>query len=127
MTWSREKTAGFALAALLSGDRDLSRSEVGLCEGARREVRARLAQIPRANGAEKTESVRALAALVKPPLRGTFELPERARALLARVVPRELGKSWLERAPLVRSDYQVEPGLVRALERVARWVERRDT
>jgi hypothetical protein len=112
------KLAGFVLAALLEGDRELRAVERHLAPELAALLRERLQQIP-AQSREKARVLRELVALV----RGTSELerlPVRARALLAPHVSREAARMYVEHAPSARAGYEVDPGLVSELERLAR-------
>jgi len=113
--WNERKTAGLALGALLWGDRPLARAALteALLDGATQ----RLAPLEntRDSAGQKQRLVRELVEQVRPEPRDTPAMSGRVRALLARHVPRELGRRWLEGTIPARTDYSAPEELVRTL------------
>lgn len=119
MPWSSEKAAGFVLAGVLKGDRELSHVRSRLADALLPALDAwtqRLAQ----EGSEKTRALRELAMQVRPPLHRADHLPPRARAWLASHVERERGRAYLREAPAPRPGFEPDAGLLAFLERLAR-------
>jgi len=79
---SPDKVAGFALGALLDGDRDASRIRAQITEPFHTAVAARLAAI--GASADKREALSALIRHVRPERAISNDLPTAARALLER-------------------------------------------
>ncbi|MFT3921218.1 MAG: hypothetical protein QM778_01660 [Myxococcales bacterium] len=113
--WSERKSAGLVLAGLLWGDRALE--QVALLPELRQQACARLRSLDA--GGETAEAkrrlVRDLVDEVRAEPHRLEDLPVRARALLARHVPRAAGRRLLDGASEARTDYSAEPELVQTL------------
>ena len=118
MEWGSAKTAGFALAALLADDRELTAVARQLSPELCALLTERMTQIP-AESREKARVLRELVAALRPPPE-LSALPLRARALLAPHLPRELGRMYVQGAPQARAGYEVDQGLLGELERLSR-------
>jgi len=104
------------LAALLAGDRELLHVGPALEPAC---VERLCAQ--RTTDTDRTRMVRALLERLRPPLGArALLLPARARALLARVAPRELRKQLLQDSKPTRLHYSADEELIAVLVRVAR-------
>jgi hypothetical protein len=116
MAWNSSKEAGFMLAALLAGDRELLHVAPAL-EPARVQ---RLCALRTAD-TDRARMVRALLERLRPPLDArALQLPPRARALLARVAPVALRKQLLRDCKPARAHYSADEELIGVLVRVAR-------
>lgn len=122
LVWSEKKCAGLALGALLWGDRALSHVAATLPTQALSAASQRLLTLESPEGAEqKRRLVRELVEEVRGnPLAGVDRLPPRARALLARHVPREHGRRLLHDALEARPDFAAPAELLQTLLQLAR-------
>jgi hypothetical protein len=119
MTWSEAKRKGLALAAVLWDDRDAS--AVSLVPELHAALRSTLAPLARANVESKTRVLRDWAACVRGDIRPSADLlPPRFRAQLARHVPRERGRRWLEDAAPTRAEFVLEASLLNSILHMAR-------
>jgi hypothetical protein len=116
MAWGDEKQAGFVLAAVLAGDRELFSVSDSIDAELLPALQARFLR----EHSERVRSLRELASAVRPPLSNAAALPVRGRALLAQRVPRELGRSYVREAPAARPGFEPEPALSSWLEQLAR-------
>ena len=117
MAFTASKQAGCALAALLAGDRTLSRVRDALepC------LTDAVAELVGPRSAARGEQVAALLARVRPQLRALpASLPPRLAALLAPRLPRGVAQPLLASAPVVRGDFRLDDALLPALLRIAR-------
>ena len=113
-----EKAAGFALAAVLAGDRDLARVHGHLEPHDHARIRA-LAESPQL---AKPVLIEQLLAHLHPRLAELSpQLPVRLRALLAAQLPRAEGRNVLASAPRARAGFEPERQLVARLIRIARF------
>jgi hypothetical protein len=121
MAWSSAKEAGFALAAWLADDRNLSHVAAALEPAKLAALRAgRL--LPGADRApNKVEAVQQLLRALRPALdERALGLAPRARTLLARLAPTALRKQLLEGSPAGRAHYHADAELLAVLLRAAR-------
>ena len=120
--WSEGKCAGVALGGLLWGDRILAHVVAALPAQAVAAAAEKLSKLDHAERPEqKQRSVRELVEEVRgQSLAQAEQLPARARALLARHVPREQGRRLLLDAPEARPDFVAPRELVQMLLHVAR-------
>ncbi len=119
--WSEAKCAGIALAAVLWDDRSLSAVKHSLCEPARKGARAHLSALEAAHDPDgKRRRMRSLVAGVRGELTAIERLPPRARALLARHVPREQGRRLISEVGEARADFAASRALVETLLHQAR-------
>lgn len=118
MESSSTKNAGFVLAALLCGDRDLAAVEQHVSPEWLASLRMECDKIP-ASSEQKAQALRELIARVRGAC-AAHTLPVRARALLAPHLSRERARMYVESAPQARPGYEVDAELVSALERLAR-------
>ncbi len=116
--WSQEKCLGFAFAATLNADRSLTRVAGHVPEDAREQAQALLATLEGTDAAHKMRVLRAMAERVRGELSGE-QLPPRARALLARSLPKALGRTFLEGAPQARHDFSLAPEVEATLRHFA--------
>ena len=107
MVGSADKVAGFALGALLDGDRDASRVSEQVSREFWNAARACLAEVSRAP--DKREALAGLIRKLRPEPRTLDALPEAARLLLQ--APSKRSKS--------RSTRAVDPDLLAMLKRLA--------
>lgn len=116
--WSASKQAGFALAALLAGDRELEHVASAVSPAIVRETRLRLEG---ARSGDKARVVAHLLSFVRPPLTG-FEraLPPVLVAAIASLLPRAVARATLGAAPAVLSGFAPSPDLLPRLMRIAR-------
>jgi hypothetical protein len=118
MAWGPEKCAGFALAALLSDDRELNLTGPALEPALRAELERQLAQA----SARRAEAIADWLALLRPePGESALALPPRARALLAPLAKPELRRALLAGQPPARAHFAPDRALLDALLRIARW------
>jgi hypothetical protein len=118
MAWGPEKCAGFALAALLSDDRELNLAGPALEPAQRAELARQLAHA----GARRAEAIADWLALLRPELgESALALPPRARALLAPQAKPELRRALLASRPPARAHFAPDRPLLDALLRIARW------
>ncbi len=116
MAWQPEKAAGFALAALLAGDRELKRVAGALTP----EQHTALAQLL-AFEHDKEASVLALLRILKPELNERASaLPARIRVLLARSAKAGLRRKLLRDTEPTRPHFNADQALLHALSRIAR-------
>ncbi len=121
--WSEAKCAGYALAGLIAGDRELAAADVLPVPVAAR-TRALLAHD---GGAHKTprdklarrQLVDRLLSAVRPEIALTADVPLRVRALLATRVPR--GQARALGLPAPRAGFSVPDDLWPRLYRIARY------
>jgi hypothetical protein len=133
--------SGLALAALLWDDREMTGAAAALPHEVVERVRARLDAFERASrgepdpgcramspadrtsqtdrGSQRTEPLRALIAEVHGCVSGAG-LPSRARALIARHVPKGQGRSLLAGAPPARAGYHAPEDLLTTILRLSR-------
>ena len=124
MVWNANKSSGLALAALVHGDRRLTRAAENLGQPTRSES---LAVLNGLGGGDRRKELSALMAKVRPALtERSLDLPPRARALIAPRVARALGRLLVKDAPSTRLDFSPAASLVPALLRIARAMERKD-
>ncbi len=116
--WSHEKCLGFALAATLADDRTLAHVSATMPEAQRVPVQSLLSQLDIADASHKIRVLRTMAESVRGEISGSG-LPPRARALLARFLPKEIGRTFLEGAPQARHDFAPEPELSATLRHFA--------
>lgn len=117
---SPDKVAGFALGALLAGDREAATVEQQLPAAFHAAVRARLAEVQSASDAQgKREALATLIARVRPEPASLHTLPRAAQALLQRTNTRGTNR--------LRSDYQLDADLVAMLKRLAARLEARES
>jgi hypothetical protein len=116
-------SAGFALAALLSDDRDLAHVESAVPEHALPALQAQLGL-----AAERESGVRALLSVLRPELQARSVEPfsPRMRGLLARLLPAPARRPLLADAPASRADFNVDEDLLAALTRIARCSAKRE-
>jgi hypothetical protein len=130
MAWDGAKQAGFVLAAVLAGDRELLSVASALPAGLLPVLQARCrglvplaphqgARCDPASSEGRVQALRELAAEVRPPLTQADALPPRGRALVAELLPRELGRSYVRAASPARPGFEPEPELIRWLARLA--------
>jgi hypothetical protein len=121
MVWGPDMAAGFALAALLSDDRDLAQVEVALPPELLPELRAELALAH-----SRELAVRALLRVLRPELdaRAVLSLPSRMRALIARRLPRSQRQAVHEGTLASRAGFDADEDLLQATLRIARGVAR---
>ena len=119
MAWDGAKQAGFLLGALLAGDRELSSVSAALEPALFSKLQERCHGLSEA-GSSRVHALRELAEQVRPPLVHAGALPVRARALVAALVPRERGRSYVREAPVARPDFEAEPRLLACLAELAR-------
>jgi len=116
--WSHSKRAGFALAALLAGDRELGHVAPAISPELARDA-ALLFEQPSLR--DKSRLVAHLLSFVRPPLtRLADDLPARLAAAIASKLPRSLARTVIAGAPLARAGFQLEPDLLPRLLRLAR-------
>jgi hypothetical protein len=116
--WSPEKQAGFALAALLVGDRELHHVSPAVSTTVLVQARSLLEET---SVRDKTRLVAHLLSFVRPPLTTLDDaLPVRLGAAIASKLPRTLARQLVAAAPLARAGFQVEPDLLPRLLRIAR-------
>lgn len=116
---SPSKAAGFGLAALLAGDRELAAIEHAIPPDLYDRVRALLGDGSDAH--TKARLVATLLARVRPtPTSLPDDLPLRLRALLAPKLPRASGRVRGDVAPPLRADYAPPSDLLPRLLRLAR-------
>lgn len=121
MAWGPEKCAGFALAALLSDDRELNLAGPALEPAPRSQLGQQLAQA----GTRRTEAIAEWLALLRPELdESALALPARARALLAPLARPQLRRALLAACPPARAHFAPDRPLLDALLRIARWHSR---
>ena len=124
--WSEGKCAGVALGGLLWGDRTLAHAVAALPAQA---VAAAADELSKLDIAERPEQKQRLVRELVEEVRGhsllqAEQLPPRARALLARHVPREQGRRLLLDAPEARPDFVAPNELVQMLLHIARTPQR---
>jgi hypothetical protein len=133
MAWEDAKQAGFALAAILAGDRELvavsaalvapaQPGDPGLLPALQARCRGLAGAGSHAGASQATERVRALRELaerVRPALVHAAALPPRGRALVADRVARELGRSYVHAAAPARPGFEPEPQLLSWLTALA--------
>jgi len=118
MAWAPEKRAGFALAALLSDDRELKLAGPALEPALREALAQQLAQA----GARRTDAIAEWLALLRPELdESALGLPPRARALLAPLAKPSLRRALATGRPPARPHFTADRSLLDALLRIARW------
>jgi hypothetical protein len=121
MAWGEAKCAGLALAAVLWDDRSLEDIAAHLAAAPLAQARADNRVLHESSTADKTRLLRARTEFVRGEVTArAADLPPRARALLARHVPRDVGRRWLEQVPPARADYQPSRCLVATLHHFAR-------
>jgi hypothetical protein len=115
-TRDAQMQAGFALAALLCNDRNLTHVRGAVSSELENAARAMLAHDP---SEPRAERVRRLLEAVVPRLSNAITpLPPRLLALIASKLPRELARR--QRWPLPRSGFTPSPDLIARLLRIAR-------
>lgn len=119
MLWSHEKCLGASLAATLWDDRTLAHVAGALPSPEEAAIRATLLPLEHADTEAKIRLLRSLAERVRGEPGRSEALPPRARALLARRVPKLLGRTWIEQAQPARSDFTPEPELLETLLHIA--------
>lgn len=121
MAWGDAKCAGLALAALLWDDRSLDGVAAHVAVAPLEQARADNRVLHERSAAEKTRLLRARTEFVRGDVQArAADLPPRARALLARYVPRDVGRRWLEHVPPARADHQPSRCLLATLHHFAR-------
>jgi hypothetical protein len=111
---------GFALAAAAHGDRGGDLAARGLAPDVAPLAREVALRLSAADPAARKAWVRATLAAARPaPSAAPEGSPPRALALLAPHVARDLGRRWLEGAPLPRAGYVADPELLTLLLRLA--------
>ncbi len=110
MEGSADKVAGFALGALLDGDRDAAGVTGQVADAFHAEVRSRLTDVSRAE--DKREAVAALIGKLRPQPRTLDGLPHSVRTLLE---PARLKRSASKR----EQTPGVDPDLLAMLKRLA--------
>ena len=115
MAWDGATQAGFALAAVLAGDREL----FSVAGALHHDLLPPLEERCRGLSEERARALRELVVEVRPPLAHAEPLPVRGRALVAHLVPRELGRRYVRDAPPARPGFEPEPNLVSWLVRLA--------
>lgn len=109
---------GLTLAATVAADRSGALATPGLAAPLAEGLASRLRDLGVLDSAGRRAEVRRLAgALVDVP--EDADLPPRAKAILAKDVPRAAGRRWAESAPPVRRGYRVPQGLKATLRRLA--------
>lgn len=117
MAWGPDKRAGFALAALLSDDRELKLAGPGLERGLREVLVRELEQV----GSRRAEAIAEWLALLRPALdERALSLPARARALLAPLAAPPLRRALAAGRPPARAQFTADRALIEALLRIAR-------
>jgi hypothetical protein len=123
MAWGPEKRAGFALAALLSDDRELKRVAPALEPALREQLAKQLAEA----SVRRADAIAEWLALLRPELdEGALALPPRLRALLAPLAKPPLRGALAAGRPPARAHFTADRGLLDALLRIARWSARSD-
>jgi hypothetical protein len=121
MAWGPEKRAGFALAALLSDDRELKAAGPALEPELRQSLASELANA----SARRAEAIAGWLALLRPELDETaLGLPPRARALLAPLAKPPLRQALLAGGTAPQPHYSADRALLAALLRIARKMAR---
>jgi len=118
MTRARDKQAGFALAAMLAGDRSFEQVRPFASTALVRSDAAADAPI------DRRSHIAALLRDVRPALtERSATLPARLAVLIAPQLPRSIATAVLRAAPAPRSGFTPAPALVRCLMRIARHAE----
>lgn len=118
-TWSPAKQAGFALAALVCDDRELTHAAAALGGSTPAEVRAWL--LPSDVQGQRAQRIARILSLLRPALSHLpTHLPPRALALLAPKLPRPLAREALCAAPRAEPGYEAPSDLLPRLLRIAR-------
>jgi hypothetical protein len=121
MAWGPEKRAGFALAALLSDDRELT----GVAPALEPSLRAQLAQQLAEASVRRADAIAQWLALLRPELGASaLALPPRLRGLLAPLTKAPLRGALAAGRPAVRAHFTADSSLLDALLRIARWSAR---
>jgi hypothetical protein len=117
MPWGPDMAAGFALAALLSDDRELGHVASALDAHALPALRERLVV-----AGTHEPAMRALLGVLRPELRvsAVRALPPRMRGLLARLLPAPERKLISSEARASRADFSLDEPLLAVLMRMAR-------
>lgn len=119
LTWSPDKQAGFVLAAWLADDRNLEHVAGALAPGWLAALRAHSAAPTGIR--DKARAVQGLLRSLRPALdRRALLLPQRARALLARLAPAPLRRELLHDNTPARPHFHADEALLSVLLRVAR-------
>jgi hypothetical protein len=123
--WPERRREGFALAAAARGDRGAQKAAPGLCA----DVVADATSVAlRLSAGDATARRRWVRELLHAPRTWTPDpsattgtpahIPPRVLALLATQVDRDLGRRWLEAAPLPRPGFTPEPYLLALLRQL---------
>ena len=119
MSWPERSLQGFALAATVADDPEAALASPGLAPEIAGHVTKIARELALLDSGARRQRIRGLVRMLSEPLDPASPLTPRARALLARAVPREVGRSWLADAPAPRPGFQPEPALIALVRRIA--------
>ena len=110
---------GYLLAASIADDA-ANEAAAGLFDTLRREMLTAAARLAELSHDVRRSEVRRIASQLREPPRADAALPARARALLARDVPKDVGRIWLAAAPAPRRGFVASAALREVLRRASR-------
>lgn len=120
MGWSSRAVEGFLLAATVAEDDSVESARHGLAARPAAQVSGAAERLRAMDGSARRSEVRRIAAILREPPAADAQVPPRARALLAREMPRDIGRLWLAAAPPPRRGFVAAPALRDVLRRAAR-------
>ena len=117
---------GFLLAAAVAEDAAAEAAREGLTDGLWTALQPAMVGFISANADARRDEMRRIIALLRPSPAPARVDHARARAIVAREVPRAVGAGWLRDAPPLRRGFAATTGLRLALLRAGRSVPPRD-
>ncbi len=120
MGWSVGTVDGFLLASTVADVDAADVARAGATQPVSARIRERAAALQAVDPSERRTRLRQIAAMLREPTSADAQMPARARALLAREMPRDVGRIWLLTAGPVRRGFGAGPGLRDVVRRTAR-------
>jgi hypothetical protein len=117
--WSQAQVQGFTIAAVIADDPRAVQASAGLAPAVADAVTVLAQELAACDPETRRQRIRSLTALLNPALPDAPLLTARAQALLARAVPKRVGRIWLQKAPPPRLGFRPETLLIRLLKRIA--------
>lgn len=117
--WPLRIREGFALAAAAHSDRGAALARAGLCTSIVEHATTVAREQAAGDSAARRNWLRSLVPSPAVPRADVTGIPLRARGLLAKSVPADVGRRWLAAAPLPRPGYVPDTELLALLHKLA--------
>jgi hypothetical protein len=119
MAWSQRMIEGFLLAAAIAEDAAGEIARVALAPAAAKAAARAAERLETLDAGVRRQELRRIAASLRPPPSEDAVLTARARAVLARDMPKEIGRMWLGTSPATRRGWSASRALRETVRRAA--------